>query len=140
MLGLGCGARSYTRALHYSGEYAVGAGGVREIIDGYLRRDEGEFAFADYGCELDEEERRRRWMIKSLLRVEGADLRAYRRRFGTEALDDLPELVALGEGGLIEADGDRLRPTPLGLERSDAIGPWLYSSAVRRSMDDYELR
>ncbi len=140
MLGLGCGARSYTRALHYSGEYAVGAGGVREIIDGYVGRDEGEFGVVDYGCELDEEEQRRRWMIKSLLRIEGADLAGYRRRFGTDALDDLPELAALGEAGLIEAAGERLRPTPLGLERSDAVGPWLYSAAVRRSMDDYELR
>ena len=30
MIGLGCGARSYTRALHYSCDYAVGARGVRD--------------------------------------------------------------------------------------------------------------
>ncbi len=37
MIGLGCGARSYTRALHYSpAEYAVAAAGVRAVLDGYL--------------------------------------------------------------------------------------------------------
>ena len=29
MVGLGCGARSYTPALHYSFDYAVSVGGVR---------------------------------------------------------------------------------------------------------------
>jgi len=38
MVGLGCGARSYTRALHYSGEYAVGATGVREILAAYIAK------------------------------------------------------------------------------------------------------
>ena len=32
MLGLGCGARSYTRALHYSREFAVGREGVTDIL------------------------------------------------------------------------------------------------------------
>src|SRR5262249_2986370 len=33
MVGLGCGARSYTRGLHYSTEYAVRGRGVREILE-----------------------------------------------------------------------------------------------------------
>ncbi len=36
MVGLGCGARSYTRGLHYSSEYAVGASGVRAILRDYV--------------------------------------------------------------------------------------------------------
>ena len=35
---------------------------------------------------------------------------------------------------------ERLQLTPEGLERSDAIGPWLYSAQVRALMDAYELR
>ena len=141
MIGLGCGARSYTRALHYSSEYAVGAAGVREIIADYLAKDDPAFGVADYGCELDAAERRRRWVIKSLLRTEGIDLADYQRHFGSAATDDVPELAGLVETGLAEqCDGGRLVPTPAGLERSDAIGPWLYSEAVRRGMEAYELR
>lgn len=140
MIGLGCGARSYTRALHYATEYAVGTAGVREIIADYLGRDAASFAAAEYGCELDGHERRRRWVIKSLLRAEGLDLAAYAGHFGSAAPDDLPELAALADAGLAEYAGGRLVPTVAGLERSDAIGPWLYSPAVRHGMEAFELR
>lgn len=140
MIGLGCGARSYTRALHYSSEYAVGAAGVREIINDYLTRDDAAFDVADYGCELDGSEQRRRWVIKSLLRSEGLDLAAYERQFGSVATDDVPELRSLSDTGLIEQRGGRLVPTAAGLERSDAIGPWLHSERARRLMDAYEPR
>src|SRR5690606_10216074 len=36
MVGIGCGARSYTRELHYSSEFAVGRTGVRSILNDYL--------------------------------------------------------------------------------------------------------
>ena len=140
MIGLGCGARSYTRALHYSSEYAVGSAGVREIINDYLARDVASFDVADYGCELDEEEQKRRWVIKSLLRSEGLDLSAYGRHFGSAATDDVPELSALSDAGLLREQGSRLLPTAAGLERSDAIGPWLHSERARRLMDTYEPR
>ena len=140
MIGLGCGARSYTSALHYSSEYAVGSAGVREIIDDYLTKDDGAFDLADYGCELDASEQRRRWVIKSLLRAEGLDLASYERHFGSQASDDVPELAPLRDAGLVESRGNRLVPTPAGLERSDAIGPWLYSESVRQGMADFELR
>lgn len=38
MVGLGCGARSYTRGLHYSLDYAVGPKGIKGIIADYLAR------------------------------------------------------------------------------------------------------
>ena len=40
MVGLGCGARSYTDDLHYSNEYAVGGKGIREILQGYIQTPE----------------------------------------------------------------------------------------------------
>lgn len=140
MVGIGCGARSYTRGLHFSSEYAVGAAGVREIISDYLARDDAAFGFADYGCELDEFEQKRRWVIKSLLRTDGLDLVAYTIHFGTSAVDELPELEALEDGGLVQSRGDRIAPTAVGLERSDAIGPWLYSERAKQLMDAYEPR
>src|SRR6185369_10193093 len=118
----------------------VGAAGVREIISDYLRRDDIAFAAADYGCELGGDEQRRRWVIKSLLRTEGLDLAAYARRFQSAAADDVPELQPLIEQELVEHRAGRLVPTPTGLEQSDAIGPRLYSEAVRSASDRFELR
>jgi oxygen-independent coproporphyrinogen-3 oxidase len=36
--------------------------------------------------------------------------------------------------------GRRLRLTDRGLERSDVIGPWLYSDAARGLMEGFTLR
>jgi len=146
MVGLGCGARSYTRALHYSGEYAVGATGVREILAAYIAKAAymvktvDAFDFVDYGFRLDGAEQRRRFVIQSLLQVEGLDFAAYHARFGSEAMDDLPELARLEDRGLATRDDARLRLTEDGLEMSDVIGPALYSARVRGLMKSYQLR
>jgi oxygen-independent coproporphyrinogen III oxidase len=140
MVGLGCGARSYTRSLHYSGEYAVGATGVREIVAAYIAKPDDAFDFVDYGFRLDGAEQRRRFIIQSLLQVGGVDFIAYRARFGSEALDDLPELARLEDRGLAMREGDLMRLTDAGLEMSDVIGPALYTAQVRNLMESYQLR
>jgi oxygen-independent coproporphyrinogen-3 oxidase len=140
MVGLGCGARSYTRELHYSSEYAVRAPGVRAIIAEYVARPDEAFGRADHGFRLDEDERRRRYVLQSLLTSDGLDLGAYRNRFGSDARDDLPELAALEPRGLAAPAPGRLRLTDAGVERSDVIGPWLYSRRVRDLMGGYEWR
>jgi coproporphyrinogen III oxidase-like Fe-S oxidoreductase len=139
MIGLGCGARSYTRAVHYSTEWAVGARGVRDILDRWVQRDDAAFAVADYGFLLDGGEQRRRWLILSLLADDGLALGAYRARFGTAPEADFPELAELAPRGLAIHAGDTIRLTPEGLGRADALGPWLYSADVQRRMAGYEL-
>jgi oxygen-independent coproporphyrinogen-3 oxidase len=134
MVGLGCGARSYTRQLHYSFDYAVSVRGVRAVLDDYLAR--SGFARAEVGFSLDATEQRRRWLVKSLLRAEGASARAWRERFD----DDLPGLSELHDRGWLAEDGDWIRLTEEGLAHSDAIGPWLVSGPVRTAMQEYELQ
>jgi oxygen-independent coproporphyrinogen-3 oxidase len=140
MVGLGSGARSYTAALHYSSEYAVGRRGVRSIIADYIAAPDSAFEYAHYGIALAEADRRRRYLIQSLLQAEGLDRLAYRERFGDDPLSDVPQLAELGEHGLALADSRRLRLTPEGLERSDVIGPWLYTAEVAERMAQYEPR
>ncbi len=140
MVGLGCGARSYTRGLHYSSEYAVGAVGVRDILSAYVARTDGDFDVAAHGVRLGEDERRRRFVLQSLLQAEGLDLGAYRARFGGDACAHLPQLALLVEAGLATLGGNALRLTAGGLELSDAIGPWLYSDAARSLAREYEWR
>lgn len=134
MVGLGCGARSYTADLHYSFDYAVGIGQVRAIIDDYLSRPESDFDHAEVGYRLDADEQRRRWLITSLLRADGCDQAAYADRFGSRAVDDFPRLAVLADRDWLTVTADRLALTAAGLAYSDAIGPWLVSTAVRAAM------
>jgi oxygen-independent coproporphyrinogen-3 oxidase len=143
MVGLGAGARSYTDTVHYSTDYAVGAANIKSIIRAYIERDERAYTVADYGFDLDPEDRRRRFAILSLLSDQGLDEARYRARFGSDARHDLPELVELLAAGLAQETHESapgLILTERGLERADAIGPWLCSARVRRLMDAHEAR
>jgi len=139
MVGLGVGARSYTRALHWATEFAVGARSVREIIAAWCARSDAEHGVVDWGFRLDGDEQRRRWVALTLF-GDGLDLEAYRRRFGSDAFVDLPALARLEPLELARRSDGKLRLTARGLERSDAIGPALFSDAVRARMAAWELR
>jgi oxygen-independent coproporphyrinogen-3 oxidase len=138
MVGLGCGARSYTRGLHYSLDYAVGPKGIKAIIADYLARSDADFATADHGFTLDANEQRRRYLLQSILNVEGLDACRYAARFGSSPDDDFPDLRTFADLGLLEQQGGSWRPTPTGLEWADAIGPWFFSEQVRALMAEYE--
>ncbi|WP_254876857.1 STM4012 family radical SAM protein [Verrucosispora sp. NA02020] len=138
MVGLGCGARSYTTALHYSFDYAVSVSQVRAVLDDYLARPADDFRYAEFGYHLDGTEQRRRWLLKSLLRVDGVDPDAYLARFGRLPGEDFPQLDRLVERGWATDGG--LWLTPSGLARSDAVGPWLTSAEVQHAMAGYVPR
>ena len=144
MLGLGAGARSYTRNLHYSNEYAVGRQGIKEIIENYLGQSldtsAEPFKYAHYGVRLSENEQKRRFVIQSLLLVEGLSLQNYFTRFNTDCFDDFPELNQLLELELAAVDSNYLRLTASGLERADSLGPWLASVDIQMKMKKFALR
>lgn len=140
MIGLGCGARSYTSRLHYSREYAVSSSAVKEILHNYLESSARDFQYASYGFRLNDEERRRRFVLQSLLQCEGLTLSHYRSSFETELLDDLPEIQQLIDAELALLSGDHLVLSEAGVSLSDAIGPFLYSDRVRRLENTFELR
>ncbi|MGC3003328.1 STM4012 family radical SAM protein [Streptomyces sp. G35A] len=145
MIGLGCGARSYTAGLHYSFDYAVGMHEIRGIIDDYVSRPAADFAHAEYGRRIDTAEARRRHLLQSLLQADGLDVAGYRARFGgrTPHDDFAAELSRFTDRGWLEDAGPRaatLRLTPEGLAHSDAVGPELFSPAVRAAMAAYERK
>lgn len=142
MIGLGCGARSYTAGLHYSFDYAVDMHEIRSIIDDYVSRPAADFARAEYGRRMDGDESRRRHLLQSLLQADGLPLDDYRARFGGDPADDFAtELARLADRGwLTDGTPGVLRLTPEGLAHSDAIGPGLFSPDVRAAMAAYERK
>ncbi|MER7578442.1 STM4012 family radical SAM protein [Kitasatospora sp. NPDC097691] len=140
MVGLGCGARSYTSRLHYSFDYAVNATEVRGIIDDYVATED--FHRAEVGHRMHGAEPRRRHLVQSLLQAGGMPLADYRARFGGSPAEDFPaELAEFAERGWLAADDpEHLRLSPEGLAHSDAAGPMLFSPEVRALMAAYEAR
>lgn len=140
MVGLGCGARSYTDSLHYSYNYAVSDREVRHILEAYINTSDTAFDYANYGFQLNAEERRRRYILLSLLSDEGLNFVGYRDRFSTDAFINFPELSELLQLNLGNLDNNILRLTEAGVERSDTIGSWFFSDNVRQLMQNYELK
>ncbi|MFJ5673812.1 STM4012 family radical SAM protein [Streptomyces sp. NPDC093097] len=143
MIGLGCGARSYTSALHYSFDYAVGMTRIRSIIDDYVSRPAADFTRAEFGWRMTGEEARRRHLLQSVLQAAGMPVAEYRARFGSAPAEDFPaELAAFAARGWLDAAAgpDLLRLSPEGLAHSDALGPMLFSPAVRSQMAGYALK
>ncbi|WP_375467062.1 STM4012 family radical SAM protein [uncultured Nostoc sp.] len=140
MIGLGCGARSYTNTLHYSNEYAVGSKEIRDILQAYIQTPNEAFDYASYGFQLDAQERRRRYILLSLLSDEGLNFVIYSHQFGTDVMVDFPELTELLSLNLATQNEQILCLTDAGIERSDTIGDWLFSDQVRQLSQTYELK
>ncbi|MFI0723299.1 STM4012 family radical SAM protein [Streptomyces sp. NPDC021224] len=143
MVGLGCGARSYTAGLHYSFDYAVGMPQIRGIVDDYTATTTADFGHAEHGRAIDADEARRRHLLQSLLQAEGLEVAGYRARFGSTPQQDFPaELAAFAARGWLDAGAPPalLRLSPEGLAHSDAAGPALFSPRVRAAMAAHEVR
>lgn len=135
LVGLGCGARSYTRQVHYATRYAVSRVASERIIRDYMNA--GSYETADYGIVLSSREEKRRYILKAILHQEGLTLPAYEERFGSSALKDCPELQVLLKAEWAYLADNTLRLTEEGLAYSDAIGDGLISPEVRERMEGF---
>ncbi|MCR2806965.1 STM4012 family radical SAM protein [Paenibacillus soyae] len=135
MVGLGCGARSYTREVHYASRYGVSRKATESIIADYVAADR--YDLANYGIVLGLEEQKRRFILKALLHSEGLRLADYASRFGTQPWEDIPELSMLPLSGLATVEDGVLRLTAEGLAYSDSIGDWLISDEIRERMERF---
>jgi hypothetical protein len=88
---------------------------------------------------LDVAEQKRRHLILSLL-ADGLDFAAYTKKFGGDAKADFPEVNELVAHGMVTQSASAWTITALGLERSDAVGPWLQSAPVTEKMKEYTVR
>lgn len=137
MLGLGTNARSYTRNLHYSTEYAVSRPNVNAIVENYLQKPADTFQQANYGIQLTEDDRKRRYLIKSLLKAQGLYLDDYTKNFQENILDNFPELNLLADLQLATQDNQKIQLTAEGMAYSDLLGHWFISDNVKTRMQEY---
>lgn len=140
MIGLGTNARSYTTDVHYSTEYAVAKPQVAAIIDNYVSKNRNDFSSAHYGIRLSLDDRKRRYLIKSLLKQQGLDGAHYQSIYGTNVYKDFPELNTLVSMNLAHQQDQRLQLKGNGLAYSDLIGHWFISASVKNKMQEYVAR
>ncbi len=138
MIGLGCGARSYTSNLHYGSRFAVRQSVVSRIVSDYVSQTDKEFSEVSFGFEMDSGQRRRRHLILSLFLTEGLRLDDYRDQFSSCVMDDFPQLSQLVDRNLATIDSSRFVLNEEGIAMSDSLGPWLYSNDVDHLMEEYQ--
>jgi oxygen-independent coproporphyrinogen III oxidase len=130
LLGLGAGARSYTRRVHYGTDFAVRRRPTEAIIQSYSEKKHDPSEVPSLGFVLSDDEERRRWCVLSLS-LGTLDRARYRETFGREAGDDFAEeLGALETERCVETHASGYRLTPLGFKYSNAIGELFKSVEV----------
>jgi oxygen-independent coproporphyrinogen-3 oxidase len=138
MVGLGAGARSYTQRLHYSTPWKMVARNIRGVVETYCRAMAAGRTEVRHGFLLDDDERRRRFVIQSLL-YDGLRWQDFREAFGADARALFaPHWQALEEEGCVTLDGEGVRLGPRGVRHADVVGQLFFSGRVRQLVDTYE--
>jgi oxygen-independent coproporphyrinogen-3 oxidase len=138
MVGLGAGARNYTCRLHYSTPWRMVARNIRGVVDDYAERMRAGRTDVAHGFALDDDERRRRFVIQSLL-FDGLDPAEFAAAFAADArILFRPQWEALAAEGCVAEDGQRLRLMPRGVRHADVVGQLFFSERVRLLMETYE--
>lgn len=131
-ISLGCGGRSYIGNLHYCTPYAVGQEACRKQLANYLEQED--FLNIHHGYLLDQDEMKRRYVIKHLLYDRGIYKTDYQEHFGRAVEEDFPILVDWQEEQLLEQRDAWIALTEEGMDRSDYLGPQFISEEVAEKM------
>jgi len=138
MIGIGAGARSYTQTLHYSTHYAVSRKAIQSIIEAYSNKKTTDFQQITYGIYLDETERIRRFLIKSLIDGGSLDIELFEQHFNKKIMS-ISIVMDLFEQDWLTQNGSTIRLSEAGMEMEDFIGPALFSDHIQSLMKTYEL-
>jgi oxygen-independent coproporphyrinogen-3 oxidase len=137
-VGLGAGARSYTRRLHYSTPWKMVARNIRRVVGDYCADlESGQFQVR-HGFELDDDEQQRRFTILSLL-YDGLRWRDFSATFQQDARTRFAaEWEALSCEDCVTLDATAVRLTARGLRHADIVGQLFFSSRVRHLVNSFE--
>lgn len=135
-LALGCGGRSYLGNLHFCSPYAITREGCLTQLHAFLQT--RDYTKITHGIFLNQEEEKRRMVIRHLLIYPGLSISGYEGRFGSRAREDFPVLKKWEDMGFVTLEDGYLALTKSGLALSDWLGPALMSEAVRDKMKEWE--
>lgn len=128
-LALGCGGRSYLGDLHLCQSFAADTLQQGRILDDFITKND--FMAQNLSAFLlNEDEHRRRYIIKNLLHASGVDRQHYQTIFKTQPEQDFLIIHQLIEQNLLKKLDGRFCLSEQGLEQSDRIGPLFISDAV----------
>lgn len=136
MIGVGCGARSYTSRIHYCREYFEKDENVKRALEKYIAGENVGQVY--YGIVPSESDWQRRALMRGLLNVRGVERKKYQKLFGHMPEDIFPQLKELEQLGFVSIDENFVRLTATGLMYSDSIGNLFISPEVRKRMDDFD--
>lgn len=131
-ISLGCGGRSYIGNLHFCTPYMVGQEACRKQLMRYLEQQD--FQNIHHGYLLNQNETKRRYVIKHLLYDRGICRKDYQEHFGREVERDFPILIAWQEEQLVEQGKEWISLTEEGMDWSDYLGPQFISEEVAEKM------
>lgn len=135
-LSIGCGARSYLGNLHFCTPYAVTQKHCMTLLHKYIR--ETDYLQVSYGFLLNEDEQKRRYVIKHILFGMGISKSDYRQHFEKEAIDDFPKIADWIQQGYVSESEAFLTLTEEGMALSDYLGPQFISPEVYARMKEWK--
>lgn len=133
LIGLGAGARSYSRSLHFRNTYSSQNG--RKALLSYLENMAAGRHSVESGVRLDRDEQMRQYAIGHLQTL---DSREFARRFGVRFQDRFADLYCeMTELGLMREEEHLLCLTERGLLFRDLLGRQLFSPRARALEEAY---
>ncbi len=131
-ISIGCGGRSYIDKLHFCTPYGVEYSYCKKLLEQYIHTEN--YRKITHGYILNEEEQKRRYVIKHILVRPGIELKEYENLYGRKLLEDFSQLVQWEEQGLALERGGYFSLTEQGLSMSDYLGPMLISQEIKEKM------
>ena len=134
-LALGCGGRSYIENIHFCEPYTAEPKACLAALKEFIGKEDFLTQLAYY--QLDEEEMKRRYVIKNLLNGQGIDLADYRGYFSDNIFESFPQILEFQKKNWLQVSEENIQMTALGFVWSDYMGPSFISDKVKRKMGDY---
>lgn len=135
-LSIGCGGRSYLGNLHFCTPYYVRQKDCNMQLERYLETKD--YRQITHGFFLDQEEEKRRYVIKNILFTSGLNKESYQEKFGEPVEKEFGLLHTWKEKGYLKEEENIYKLTKEGLALSDYLGPQLISAKVKGWMEEWE--
>ncbi len=131
-LSLGCGGRSYLGNLHFCNPYKVKQSECKDELMKFISTKD--YCKINHGYILDDDEQKRRFVIKNILFATGINLDEYKKRFNGNLISDFPIINEWITKGYVKYVKNIIKITEEGVIHSDEIGPLLMSEEVKCKM------